>query len=52
MNKRERKVFLETKLRNMKRQFSKMSQHSDLIEECIDLKAEIDSLERELKSIS
>ena len=50
--KRERKVYLETKLRNMKRQFSKMSQHADLAEECIELKCEIDSVERELKSIS
>lgn len=52
MNDNERKVFLETRLRNMKRQFSKMSQHPDLMEECIDLKCEIDSLERELQSYS
>jgi len=52
MNPKERKVFLETRLRNMKRQYSKMSQHADLVEECIELKADIDSVERELKSIS
>ena len=48
MNAKEEKVFKETKLRNLKRKYSKMIQHSDLGEDAIDLKCEIDSLEREL----
>ena len=44
------KVYLETKLRNLKRKYAKMIQHADLMEECIELKSEIDGLERELNS--
>ena len=36
------------KLRNLKRKYAKMIQHADLLEECIELKAEIDGIEREL----
>ena len=43
-------VFKQTKLRNLKRRYSKIIQHPDLNEEAIDLKADIDHLERELKS--
>ena len=50
MEDKERKVYLKTKLRNLKRKYSKMIRHSDLIEECIELKAEIDGIERELNS--
>ena len=48
MNEKELKVYNETKLRNLKRKYARMIQHSDLVEDCIDLKCEIDSLEREL----
>ena len=49
MNKNEERVYKETKLRNLKRKYSKMFQHAELVEECIELKSEIDGLERELK---
>lgn len=49
MNYNERKVYLQTKLRNLKRKYAKVIQHADLGEEAIELKAEIDSIERELK---
>ena len=51
MNDRELKVYLETKLRNLKRSYAKLVNHADMIEECIELKAEIDGIERELKLI-
>ena len=50
MNARETKVFKETRLRNLKRKYAKMVQHADLNEEAIELKAEIDGLERELRA--
>ena len=50
MNDRERKAYLKAKLRNLKRKYSKVIQHSDLMEETIELKADIDALERELNS--
>lgn len=46
-----RKILLETRLRNLKRKYAKVIQHSDLIEEAIDLKADIDSIEKELNSL-
>ena len=45
---KERKVLLETRLRNLKRKHAKLTKHADLIEETIELKAEIDGIEREL----
>ena len=50
MNDKEHKIFLETKLRNLKRKYAKLSQHADLGEDAIELKAEIDGIERELNS--
>lgn len=44
-------IFLKkTKLRNLKRKYAKIIQHADLNEEAIELKAEIDGVERELNS--
>ena len=37
------------KLRRLKRKYAKMIHNPSLIEECIDLKADIDSLQRELR---
>ena len=51
MNDKEKRVYLETRLRNLKRQYSKVIQHSDLVEEAIDLKADIDNIERELYNL-
>ena len=49
MNPQDR-VYLQTKLRNLKRKYAKIVRHSDLAEQAIDLKCEIDSIERELNS--
>ena len=49
MSDRERKAYLEARLRNLKRKYAKLIQHADLIEECIEVKADIDAVERELK---
>lgn len=49
MNDKERKVYYETRLRNLKRKYAKIIQHADLGEEAIELKADIDTLEKELK---
>lgn len=46
----ERKVYLQTKLRNLKRKYAKIIQHADLGEEAIEIKCEIDAIERELNS--
>ena len=48
MNGAER-VHKETRLRNLKRKYAKLVQHPDLIMETIELKADIDQLEKELK---
>ena len=44
------RVMKQTRLRNLKRRYAKMIRHSDLLEECIELKCDIDALERELNS--
>jgi hypothetical protein len=44
----EQKVYMETRLRNLKRKYSKLIQNADLAEEAIELKADIDQIEREL----
>ena len=48
---KERKTLLETKLRNIKRKYAKITTHADLGEEAIELKCEIDALERELSAM-
>lgn len=50
MENNQKKIFLQTKLRNLKRKYSKMVQYADLNEEAIELKAEIDGIERDLNS--
>ena len=50
MTDKEREVFLRTKLRNLKRKYAKVRQHADLGEEAIELKSQIDGIERELNS--
>ena len=51
LNKKERKALLNARLRNMKRRYSKMRMHHDLIDETIDLKADIDALQREIDQL-
>ena len=46
---KERRTLLETRLRNLKRKYSKVIQHADLGEEAIELKSQIDGIERQLK---
>ena len=50
MDEKERKVYLGAKVRNLKRKYAKMIQHSDLLQEVQEIKAEIDSIENELNS--
>ena len=45
----ERKVFLETKLRNLKRKHSKLAPHADLTDEYFEVGEEIKKIENELK---
>ena len=50
MTDKERQAFLKARLRNLKRKYSKVRQHADLGEEAIELKSQIDGIERELNS--
>ena len=49
MTDRERKAYLKARRRNLKRKYAKLIQHSDCMEETIEVKADIDAVERELK---
>lgn len=44
----ERKILLETRLRNLKRRYVRLLQHADLIEETREIKGEISEIEKEL----
>ena len=44
MNEREQKVYNETRLRNLKRAYSKLIQHGELTEEALRMKKEIETL--------
>ena len=48
--KMEERVILQTRLRNLKRKYAKIKEHAELGETAIELKADIDSLERKLNS--
>ena len=48
MNDKQTLVFKQTRLRNLKRKYAKLIQHASLLEETKTVKAEIDSLEKEL----
>lgn len=45
---KEQRVLKETHLRNLKRKYVKLINHADCINQAIELKSEIDSLEKEL----
>jgi len=51
LSNKEKKALLNARLRNMKRKYAKIAQHADLGEEAIELKADIDSLEREIQAM-
>ena len=48
---KERKVFIETKIRNLKRKQARLAQHSSLTDEYFETGKEIESCERELKML-
>ena len=48
--KMEERVILQTRLRNLTRKYAKIKEHAELGETAIELKADIDSLERKLNS--
>ena len=50
MKTNQKKVYLQTRLRNLKRKYAKIAAHADLGEQAIELKADIDAIERELNS--
>jgi len=51
MNNLETKVFLETKLRNLKRKYAKLAQHADLADDYAEIGKEIKDIENQLKLI-
>ena len=46
----ERKAYLQVRLRNLKRKYARVKEHADQVEDAIELKCEIDSIERELNN--
>lgn len=50
MNDNEKRTYQKTRLRNLKRRYARIKEHADLVEEAIELKADIDTLEKELNS--
>lgn len=51
MNKDERRVYLETRLRNLKRTYTRLLQHADLTDETQQIKTLINETEQELAMI-
>ena len=48
MNTNQRKVYLQTKLRNLKRKHSKLAQHAELTDEYFAIGKEINQIEDEI----
>ena len=48
MNRRERKTYLETKLRNLKRKHAKLAQYPSLSDEYLEIGKEINLIEEEI----
>jgi len=51
MEDRERKACLSARLRNLKRKHAKLMNHSDLIEEAIEIDREIKSIEKQIAEL-
>lgn len=51
MNNVETKVFLETRLRNLKRKNAKLSQYPEFADEYLEIEDEIHDIENQLKLI-
>lgn len=49
MNNVETKIFLQTKLRNLKRKHAKLSNHADLTDEYLEIGKEIKDVENQLE---
>ena len=49
--KNETRVFLETKLRNLKRKEAKLAQHADLLEETEEISKEIKEIEAQITQL-
>lgn len=49
MNEKQQRVFNETRLRNLKRAYAKLSQHADLADSTLALQKEIQILENQLR---
>lgn len=48
MDEKQKKVFIETKIRNLERRYSKLVQHADLTDEALEVKDMIAHLEKQL----
>lgn len=51
MNNMETKVYLQTKLRNLKRKHARLAQHADLVDEYFEIGEEIKGIETQLASL-
>ena len=51
MNNLETKVYLETKLRNLKRKHARLAQHPELADDYFEIGKEINDIEDQLKII-
>ena len=51
MNNIETKVFLQAKLRNLKRKNAKLSQHAELTDEYFAIQKEIESIKAQLSAL-
>ena len=49
MDERQERVFNETRLRNLKRTYAKLSQHAELTDSTLAIKDEINILENQLQ---
>lgn len=52
LSEKEKRALQQARIRNLKRKYSKLIQRPEMIEECIDLKSDIDALERELSAMT
>lgn len=51
LNNLETKIFLETKLRNLKRKNAKLSQHAEFADEYMEINKEIQDIEAQLSAL-
>ena len=51
MSDRERKAYLKARLRNLKRKYAKLVQHSSLVQEALELKKEIDEIDTQITKL-